>query len=295
MEGVISAVPTPIDPDNQPDRDRFLEQARWALDTGCDGLNVLGTTGEATSFDVAARSRIMAWAASGLPRERLMVGTGTPSLAETVRLTETADDLGFGVALVLPPFYFKPLSDAGLTEWYLALHRALGRRTIRIYFYNFPQMTGIVIPEAVIATLHQRHPDRFAGIKDSSGDLDYCARLVAGMPALRVFPSSETVLAGAHEAGFAGCISASVNLTAPLAGRMWREGEAGNPGLGTRIERLRGALTGPTLIPAVKHLVAVRTGDAAWNRVLPPFTPLDAAGQSALSPVAQELSAHWSA
>src|SRR5690606_29383054 len=132
---------------------------------------------------------IMGWTAGAFDRDRLMVGTGTPALAETISLTVHADDLGYPVALVLPPYYYTPPSDSGLIAWYLSLHEALGDRPIKVWFYNFPQMTGFVIPEQVIAELHRKAPARFDGIKDSSGDLDYCRRLVDAMPALRVFPS----------------------------------------------------------------------------------------------------------
>lgn len=273
MDGIIAAVPTPVDRTGVPMRDLFVEQCQWALTHGCDGLNVLGSTGEANSFDTETRRVVMGWAAEACPKGRLMVGTGTPSLAETIALTTAADDLGYGVALVLPPYYYKPASDAGLIAWYLALHQALGDRAIQIYFYNFPQMTGLTIPVAVIAELARLHPARFTGIKDSSGDLDYARALVAANGALRVFPSSETVLGHARVDGFAGCISATVNVTAPLCAEVWAS-EAAADGAMEEIARQRGALAGPNLIPSVKHMVGVRSDDPTWRNVLPPFLPL---------------------
>ena len=223
MQGVIAAVPTPVDEAYHPIKEAFVEHCNWALANGCDGLNILGSTGEANSFPAGARREVMAWAAAGVPVAKLMVGTGTPSLGETIALTEHADDLGYGVALVLPPYYYKPATDAGLIAWYMALHEALGDRAIQVYFYNFPQMTGINIPVEVIAELARRAPERFAGIKDSSGDLEYCRAIVAANGDLKVFPSSETALESAAQDGFAGCISASVNITCALAGRIWAE------------------------------------------------------------------------
>ncbi len=281
MDGIIAAVPTPVDRTGAPVRDVFVEQCQWALTHGCDGLNILGSTGEANSFDTETRRGVMGWAAEACPKGRLMVGTGTPSLAETIALTMTADDLGYGVALVLPPYYYKPASDAGLIAWYLALHQALGDRAIQIYFYNFPQMTGLTIPVAVIAELARLHPARFTGIKDSSGDLDYARAIVAANGALRVFPSSETVLDHARADGFAGCISATVNVTAPLCAEVWAS-EAAAAGAMDEIARQRGALAGPNLIPGVKHMVGVRSGDTTWRNVLPPFLPLKDENAAAL-------------
>ncbi len=270
MHGIIAAVPTPVTAQGRPSKAAFLEHARWALANGCDGVNILGSTGEANSFDSATRREIMAMAANGLDRTRLMVGTGTPSLAETIALTRHADDLGYPVALVLPPYYYTPPSDEGLIAWYLALDAALADRPIRVWFYNFPQMTGFVISASVIEHLHALAPHRFDGIKDSSGDLDYCRRLATSLRNLRVFPSSETSLVEGRAAGFAGCISATANLTAPTCARVW----AGETHLAGHLADLRGAVSAHPLIPAVKHLVARRTGDPIWQNVLPPFTRL---------------------
>src|SRR6056297_1555622 len=276
MQGLIAAVPTPVDAGLRPIRALFAEHCRWALENGCDGLNVLGSTGEANSIDHATRHEIMGWAAEDCGPDRLMVGTGTPSLAETVTLTEAADDLGYGVALVLPPYYYKPASDAGLVAWYTALHEALGARPIQVFFYNFPQMTGLTIPVSVIETLARRFPARFTGIKDSSGDLDYCRAIVGLGLSLKVFPSSEGVLHHARADGFAGCLSATLNVTAPLCAQIWRDGGAAQAGLVDRVAQARAAVAGPDLIPAVKHMVSRRTGYATWCNTVPPFLPLPA-------------------
>ena len=194
MQGIVAAVPTPFDADNRARKAAFLEHCGHMLANGCDGLNILGSTGEANSISNAARMEIMAWAAEDLDKFRLMVGTGTPSLDDTISLTVHADQLGYSVALVLPPYYYKPASSSGLLAWYRALDSALTGRGIQIYFYNFPQMTGINVPVDVISTLHSGNPRRFTGIKDSSGDLGYCREIVAACPDMAVFPSSETSL-----------------------------------------------------------------------------------------------------
>ena len=274
MQGVIAAIPTPIDADGTPDKAMFLEHANWALDNGCDGLNVLGSTGEASTFSVQQRKQVMQWAAETLPYERLLVGTGTPALAETIELTTYASDLGFTVALVLPPYYYKPVSNAGIKDWYLALHRVLGHRALQIYFYNYPQMTGISLPVELISELNAQAPERFTGIKDSSGDLNYCAALVAAAPGLNVFPSSETALATGHKAGFSGCISATANITAPACARVWAaEGHATESDIAT-LKFRREKITQYPLIPAIKYLVGHRSGNKAWEHALPPFQPL---------------------
>lgn len=286
MEGIIAAVPTPIDASGTPVKDLFLEHCQWALANGCDGLNILGSTGEANSHDTQTRKQVMDWAAHTLDKSRLMVGTGTSSLSETIDLTTYADELGYSVALVLPPYYYKPLADEGLYQWYKTVHDRLGTRTIRIYFYNYPQMTGLVIPVSVIARLHGEFPDRFLGIKDSSGDLDYCRDIAKQMPDMRVFPSSETALGEAVKSGFAGCISATVNVSAPLCGRIWAGRDAPDQALLKQASEIRSAVAAQPLIPSIKHMVARRTGAVEWGRVLPPFVALDDVSKAALAALA---------
>ena len=274
MEGIIAAAPTPVDLTGVPQKNDFLEHCDWALNNGCDGLNILGSTGEANSFDIATRKKIMKWSAENLPKERLMVGTATPSLSETIFLTRYADDLGYNIALVLPPYYYKPVNETGLVKWFSDLHKNLDTKKISIYFYNFPQMTGITIPVNVIKSLVEIYPKRFKGIKDSSGDLKYCASLVSASTNLMVFPSSETTLQNAVSSGFAGCISATVNITAELCGRLWKDRKNPNTEIIKEISHVRGAITGPNLIPGVKYLIGKRCKNNIWENVLPPFVPL---------------------
>lgn len=184
--------------------------------------------------------------------------------------------------MVLPPYYYKPLSDEGLIGWYEHLHLALADRPIQIYFYNFPQMTGIEIPIAVIEHLHRRWPDRFAGIKDSSGKLEYCRQSTHLLPDLAVFPSSEVALGEAAQYGYSGCISATVNQTSRASGALWAGRENPDDALVASIRESRETIAAQPLIPAVKHLVAKRTDIAEWKNVLPPFLPLNAAQSAAL-------------
>ena len=124
LQGVIAAIATAVDDKGEPDCARSTALARFLLANGCDGLNVLGTTGEATSFSLEQRKRVMsAYREAGLPLDRLMVGTGAASVADAVALTRHAAELGFAGALVLPPFYYKGVPDDGLVA-YVEIDRA---------------------------------------------------------------------------------------------------------------------------------------------------------------------------
>src|SRR5262247_1879456 len=154
LSGVIAAIATPVDENGAPDIKRAINLARYLLDNGCDGLNVLGTTGEATSFSVDERKSVMdAYKADGLPLHRLMVGTGAASVSDAVALTRHAAEIGFGGALVLPPFYYKGVPDEGLTACIDALIKATQRKPIPIYLYHFPAQSGLHWHVALIGQL----------------------------------------------------------------------------------------------------------------------------------------------
>ena len=280
LRGVIAAVPTPVTAEGEPDIARFLRHASWALANGCDALNVLGTTGEANSFSAEQRKAVMAAAAAELDTSRLMVGTGTPDLATTIALTGFAYELGFAAALVLPPYYYKGVSDDGLFAWFERLIMATRDQSGPIYLYNFPQLTGVPFSVDFARRLKTAFPDRIAGAKDSSGDLAYASRL-AEIDGFEVFPSSETSIAKAAAEGYAGCISATVSVTAPLVARFWAD--PANAALATGVAEARGAIAAYPLVPAVKHLTALLHDDPSFERVLPPHLPLTEEQKAALT------------
>jgi len=287
LHGVIAAIPTPFGVDGRPDAARLLAQCRWALAHGCDGINLLGTTGEANSLPTRDRAAVMRTAAEHLDRRRLMVGTGTPALATTIELTHLAADLGYAAALVLPPYYYKPVGDDALFAWFVRLAEAVADTPLEIYLYNFPQLTGIRLGPDLAARLASAYPGRLRGAKDSSGDLDYARELVA-IPGFKVFPSDETALAVARRDGFAGCISGTVNVTAPAAARLWAAPD--DAGALEAVRCQRRTIAAQPLIPAVKHLIARRENDPAWEQVAPPLMPLTDAQKAALAAETDALS-----
>src|SRR5215472_6254298 len=227
LAGVIAAIATAVDAKGEPDAARSTALARFILDNGCDGLNVIGTTGEATSFSLAQRQRMMrAYAEAGLPMERLMVGTGAAALADAVALSTTAAELGFAGALVLPPFYYKGVPDDGLVAYVDALVKATERKPIPIYLYHFPAMSGLQWHVPLIKRLLELYPSRIVGLKDSSGDMPFARAAAAVSPSFAVFPSTEACLIEARSGAFAGCISATANLNADLCARAWSQSDS---------------------------------------------------------------------
>jgi len=280
LSGVIAAIATPIGEDGAPDLKRVVKLARFLLDNGCDGLNVLGTTGEATSFARDERMAVMdAYKAEGLPLDRLMVGTGAAAVADAVALTSHAATLGFAGALVLPPFYYKGVPDDGLVAFIDALVQATADKPIPLYLYHFPAMSSVPWRVALIERLRKSYPCRIVGLKDSSGDMAYARSTAAIAPDFAVFPSTEAALIEAHGGVFAGCISATANLNADLCALAWRMGDQVALDAAVTIRKL---FDGKPLVSGVKALLAHIHGDPALARVKPPLAPLSAAERAAV-------------
>ena len=280
LRGVIAAVATPIDDSGRPDLKRATSLARYLLDNGCDGLNVLGTTGEATSFSRDERMAVMStYKAEGLPLERLMVGTGAAAVSDAVALTQHAAELGFAGALVLPPFYYKGVPDDGLVAYIDSIVRETSRRTIPIYLYHFPAQSGLPWHPTLVKRLLESFPSRIVGLKDSSGDMAYARAVAAISSSFAVFPSTEAVLLEARGGAFAGCISATANLNADLCARAWRAGDASALDAAVAIRKL---FDGKPLVSGVKALLAHIHGDPVLARVKPPLATFSAGDRAAV-------------
>jgi 4-hydroxy-tetrahydrodipicolinate synthase len=280
LNGVIAAVATAVDEKGEPDCARSTALARFLLGNGCDGLNVLGTTGEATSFSLDQRRRVMnAYAESGLPLDRMMVGTGAAALADAIALTKHAAERGFAGALLLPPFYYKGVHDDGLFAYIEAISSATAARPIPIYLYHFPAQSGLHWHVALIRRLLDAFGERIVGLKDSSGDMAYAREAASIASRFKVFPSTEAALPEARSGPFAGCISATANLNPDLCARAYRSGDAGALAEAVAIRKL---FDGKPLVPGIKALLAHIHGEPQWARVEPPLSAFPAADRTAV-------------
>lgn len=281
LSGVIAAIATPVTESGAPDLGRATKLARFLLDNGCNGLNVLGTTGEATSFSVDERIAVMnAYKANGLPLDRLMVGTGAAAVADAVTLTKHAAELGFAGALVLPPFYYKGAPDDGLAAYIDILVQATAATPLPIYLYHYPAMSGLPWHIELVRRLLKSHPNRIVGLKDSSGDMAYARSAAAISRDFAVFPSNEATLLDARRGDFAGCISATANLNADLCAQAWQSGDATALEAAVAIRRL---FEGKPLVSGVKTLLAHIHGDPGLARMKPPLAPLAAGDRNAVT------------
>ena len=215
FSGVIAPVLTPYDTNLDPDPVRFADHAAWLLEDGCTGLAPFGTTGEALSLGLAERRRLLdALLEGGIDPARLMPGTGLCSIPDTVELCRHAVEAGCGGVMVLPPFYFKGVSDDGVFEHFREVIDRIADDRLRVYLYHIPPQAVIGFPVELVGRLIDAYPGVVVGLKDSSGDWSYSEALLATYPGFRVLSGSETLLLDNLRHGGGGCITATGNVNA---------------------------------------------------------------------------------
>ena len=286
--GVFSAALTPLDADLAPDHATFVEHARWLLEEGCDGIALLGTTGEANSFSVGERKALLEAAVSaGIAPERLLPGTGVAALTETVELTRHALSLGVRTVVMLPPFYYKNVSDDGVFAAYAEVIERVGDARLRVVLYHIPQMSAVPLSHALIERLIARFPDIVVGIKDSAGDIGNMLAMVERFPGFSVLAGADPLLLPLRRQGGAGCITATSNLVARDLAFIYRhaldESRAGEvEAAQERVVAMRNRASRFAQMASLKMLTAQRTGHEGWARMRPPLLALDAAEKASL-------------
>lgn len=231
LAGVYAAAVTPLDHASNLDLESVPALMRFLASRGCHGAVLFGTTGEGPSFSPAERESLMRSAPAyrhQLPGFRLIAGTGTPSLSESIDLTKLAFDLGYDAALVVPPYYFRKATDEGLFAWFRELIRKAVPADKYILGYHFPNVAGIGFSIELLTRLKDAFPTQFAGIKDSSHDADLAHKLGEKFGSdLVVLTGTDTYLQMAMENKAAGCITAPANIISPDLRAVWDGMRAG--------------------------------------------------------------------
>lgn len=280
---VYAAALTPFAHDLRVDTERLIGHCRDLLARGCDGVSLFGTTGEATSLTVGERTAALQRVVeAAIPAQRLLPGTGCCALPDTIALTQHALAVGVTDVLVLPPFYYKFVSDDGLFDAYAQLIETVADDRLRVFLYHIPQFAGVPLSIALVERLRAAYPRTVVGIKDSSGDVANLQALCA-LGDLAVFVGAERLIVPTLDAGGAGTICALANLVPEelaelCARRMTVEADA----LQARVTARLDVLDRFGFIGALKALLAARNSAASWNAVRPPLRALDAAQSGAL-------------
>jgi 4-hydroxy-tetrahydrodipicolinate synthase len=275
--GVLPAALTPLKEDLTPDDGLLAQHCKWLLANGSSGLAVLGTTGEANSFSLKERIRIIeSLVEAGVPGEKLLPGTGSCSLTDAVELTRVAVNAGAGGVLMLPPFYYKNPSDEGLFAFFSEVIQRVADDRLQIYIYHFPQMSSTPISYNLIEMLLKAYPDTVAGMKDSSGVLENMTGAAKNFPGFHVLSGADDLMLPVLQAGGAGAITACANVCSSPLGALHAAFVAGEEtsALHAQVTAVRQTIAGFPLSAALKQLMARHTGDQRWLRVRPPLTLL---------------------
>ena len=278
LRGVMSPVLTPFNPDLSPCASRLVKHCRWLLAQGV-GLSIFGTNSEANSLAVSEKRALLdALLDAGMPAARMMPGTGTCSIADTLELTRHAVRAGCAGVLVLPPFYYKGVSDEGLFRVFAHLIETVADPRLRIYLYHIPPVSQVGISLALIERLLRAYPGTVAGVKDSSGDWNNTRAMLENFQphGFDVFAGTETVLLSTLRGGGAGCIAATGNVNPAAIVHLndhWQD--AGSDDAQLAMNKTRALFQQFPMIAAMKAAIAWKSGDANWATVRPPLVELD--------------------
>ena len=276
MSGVLCPVVTPFDSNLDPDPDRLIRQCEWLLSQNV-GLAVFGTNSEANSLSLEEKMLLLdRLVDAGIDTGRMMPGTGCCALPETVRLTEHAVNLGCAGTLMLPPFYYKGVSDDGLFASFAEVIERVGSSSLRVYLYHIPLISQVGISIDLIERLIKAYPDSVVGVKDSSGYWDNTnAMLERHWDDFRVFAGAETFLLQNMRGGGAGCISATANINPAAIDKLYQEWQSADAERQQQgLNRIRDTAMAFPMIPALKATVAHFANDAQWRTVRPPLVAL---------------------
>jgi 4-hydroxy-tetrahydrodipicolinate synthase len=284
--GVLVPVLTPFTPAGEPDAGRFVAFCRWILDEGADGLAIFGTTSEANSMSAGERMALLdRLIASGIPAAKLMPGTGACSITEASMLIKHAVGHGCGGVLMLPPFYYKGMTEQGVFDFISAVIDKVTSPALKMYLYHIPPQTMIPFGVELVGRLIKAYRGTVVGLKDSSGDWSNTKALCDAYAAegFAIFPGSEVFLLDGLRAGGVGCITASGNVNVPGIRKVyenWKTPQADQ--LQADITLVRMTVQKYPMVPALKRIVAHFHGDAEWANVRPPMERLSDAQSKAL-------------
>lgn len=291
FSGVIAPVLTPFGEDGAPDADRFIEHAEWLIEDGCTALAPFGTTSEANSLGLDERMELLEdLVDAGIDPAKLMPGTGTCSLTDTVILTEHAVGLGCGGVLMLPPFYYKNPSEEGLFNYFADVIDDIGDDRLKVYLYHIPPVAQVGFTLKLIERLRNEFPDTVVGLKDSSGDWSNMKAILDAFPGFELFPGSELYFLDGLRNGSAGIISATANIAAGRLRELYEsQKDPGADKLQAEISAMRKTVQSYQMIPMMKGLIAHYRNDPTWAELRPPLTQLSEADMArAIKVLAEE-------
>jgi 4-hydroxy-tetrahydrodipicolinate synthase len=286
IEGILSPVVTPFKPDYSPDAAKFVRHCKWLLSHGCAGLAVFGTNSEANSMSVSEKRKLLeALVSGGVPAASLMPGTGHCALTDSIEMTRAAVELGCAGVLMLPPFYYKGVSDEGLYRNFAEVIERVGDERLQLYLYHIPPVSQVAITLGLIERLLKKYPGIVAGVKDSSGNWENTKAMLDqfAKSGFDVFAGSEDFLLANLRGGGKGCITATGNINPGAIDNLFRNWKAdGADALQAGISATRKIVQKQPMIPALKAAISHFGNDPQWKTVRPPLVELSSSQEETL-------------
>lgn len=282
VSGVFCASATPVLEDGTPDHATFAAHCKALIEEGCDGIALLGTTGEANSFSISQRQDLLDQViAAGLDPQRLLPGTSQTNVPDSISLVRHAVEAGVKACVVLPPFYYKGVSDEGLFRFYAQLIEGVGRDDLRIVLYHIPPIAQIGISLELTARLREAFPGVIVGVKDSSGKIESMRAFAEAFDNFSVLAGADPFMLPLLQAGGAGCITSSSNLIGRhlrVVFDNWFDPAQAErvQAAQSRINAWRDLSNAYVQLPTIKAMLARRRNHAGWTRVRPPLVELSA-------------------
>lgn len=283
IHGVFCASATPVLEDGTPDHATFASHCHALLQEGCDGIALLGTTGEANSFSITQRQSLLDKViASGIDPQRLLPGTSQTNVVDTVTLMRHAVDAGVKATVVLPPFYYKGVSDEGLFRFYAEAIEGVGRDDLRVVLYHIPPIAQVGLSIELVGRLLEAFPGIVVGIKDSSGKLESMRQFASTFQDFSVLAGADPFMLPLLHSGGAGCITSSSNLIGKHLRIVFDhahrpEDAALVDAAQERINVWRDLSNAYVQLPTIKAMLARRRNHLGWTRVRPPLVELSPA------------------
>lgn len=270
--GIYTASLTPLNNDLSVNYEALINHINWLLDSGSTGICLLGTTGEGNSFSNRERIEVLERVVeAGLEPAKLIVGTGTTNIPDTIELTNHAVEIGAGGILMLPPYYYKNLEDEGLVEYFRMIIEGVNNPALKIYVYHFPKMTGVPFTLELLEKLVETFPDEIVGMKDSSGDVLGMQNICENLPGFQIFAGSERFLLDNLRCGGPGCISATFNASIKYGAEVYKHWQDDNAEeLQSKLNKVRSKFEIYSFVSGLKYLFANWKDDESWLNMRPP-------------------------
>ena len=281
INGVYCASITPINTDLSLNKDLYLRHCQSLMQKGLDGLVLYGTNGEASSFSINQKKESIQFLLDNrIDPKALMLGTGASSLEDAINLTKFCVEIGAKAALVLPPYYFKNVSDEGIITYYRKVIEECGDNNFKFLLYNIPQHSCVTINFHIIESLLKLYPNNVVGIKDSTGNLENMLKTIKYFNDFAVFCGNGALALNICRRGGAGAITGDANISAKLLSfivhNYKNEKQIKNfEAFQYLIEKIRNVLSTHEQVSLLKAYYSVVDDMVEWNNLMPPLTKID--------------------